>query len=268
MKIFLALAVFLSLVQQLYPVNASPTSPDANIYVLAYHSFLGKNFEMDFAPEVFQKQIESIRDLGYRFVSFSDIVAGKVSGNSNILITIDDGNHSIKKIFETVLTTNGIRPLLFIYPAITDRMHYSVTFRDLRYFLSQGAEIGAHGYYHLFVNEKLYKKDKRSFLKEIYRSKEKLEQKLETPVTVFCYPFGSFSDITEKTLKEAGYSYAFMLKSGILKAPLERNADPYQLPRYYVTKPAWNGIYKMLRDNLRGNRQARNRAEIKKPQGL
>lgn len=267
MKRTLLLALLVACSPFAYSSPFRAPADDADVYVLSYHSFVGRNFQQDFAPEVFKKQVESIRDLGYRFVSFQDIAEGRVTGKTNILVTIDDGNASIRKIFDPVLKANGIKPLLFIYPAITDRMRYSLTFVDLKYFISQGATVGAHGYYHMFVNEKFYNKNRNGFMKEIYQSKERLETKLDVPVDIFCYPFGVFSEITVETLKQAGYSCAFTLKSGVMKAPLDRNADLFRLPRFYVTKSSWNGIYRMLRENIQGNRHAKDPG-VKNTQGM
>lgn len=237
-------------------MNQDRSVKQGEVIVLCYHSFLGKKFEMDFSPEVFKEQMESIKALGYHFVSFEDILSNRVVGKNNVLITIDDGNISLRKVFDPILSTNGIKPLLFIYPAVTGRMHYSVTFKDLKYFRKQGATIGAHGYYHMFVNEKLYKKNPKAFYKEIFKPKAKLEQTLGVPVAVYGYPFGLYSDITIETLKKAGYAYAFTLKSGVLKVPLADNQDPYQLPRYYVTKPVWKEIYGMLKRRITAGQQA------------
>lgn len=244
--------------------DRDPSAGKGEVVVLCYHSFLGKNFEMDFTPGALNGQLESIRSLGYRFVSFDDILGGRVTGKNNILVTIDDGNISLKKVFDTVLRTNGVKPLLFIYPAVTGRMHYSVTWRDLKYFIRQGASVGAHGYYHMFVSEKLYRKNPRAFYKEIYKPKAKLEQKLGVPVPVFSYPFGIYSGITVETLKKAGYDYAFTLNNGILRTPLADNPDPLRLPRYYVTKPAWKDIYRMLKQRATANHQAELDASVNK----
>lgn len=270
MLFVLVLLVSPIVVSSAYSANGDyrPASGEkAEVIALCYHSFLGKKFEMDFTPEAFGEQLESVKSLGYRFVSFDDIVSNRVTGKNNVLITIDDGNISLKKVFDRVLMTNGIKPLLFIYPAVTSRLHYSVTWRDLKYYLQQGATIGAHGYYHMFVNEKLFRKNPKAFYKEIYKSKAKLEQKLGVPVSVFGYPFGLYSDITVETLKKAGYSYAFSLNNGVLKVPLADNADPLRLPRYYVTKPSWKGIYRMLKLRVTAKHQAEINAAGKETKG-
>lgn len=229
---------------------ALPLFADGSAIVLCYHTFLGKKIEYDFKPEDFKKQLESYQALGYHFVSFDDILSNKITGNNNILLTIDDGNRSVKPVFEGILKPAGIKPVLFIYPAITDRMFFSLKFKDLQEFADDGATIGGHGYYHMYVAQKMYDQDPKGFMKEIYKCKERLEQHLNLTVSIYAYPFGVFSDITEETLKKAGYSYAFSLRHASLEVPLSKNKDAFNLPRYMVTKSNWKEIYQFLKDNI------------------
>lgn len=231
--------------------SASNVYAAGNVYVLCYHSFLGENNQYDFSPEQFKSQMEEIQNIGYRFVSFNDIRNNKVSGDNNVLITIDDGNSSIQKIYEEVLKPMGIMPILFIYPSVIDHGSFALKSIDLVYYLKEGITIGAHGYKHtLFVNQKLYDKDRWQFNREIYGSKIALEKMLSDRVEVYAYPFGRHSPITISSLKNAGYKYAFSLTSAQLKAPIDTNENLFTLPRYLVTKDRWDDIYNMLKKNV------------------
>jgi hypothetical protein len=76
-----------------------------------------------------------------------------------------------------------------------------------------------------------------------------LEKRLNVKVTAFVYPNGVRSDITKKTVKDAGYRYAFTVVWGPVFCPLNENRDPYELPRYMVYQNNWamisNSILKM-----------------------
>jgi peptidoglycan/xylan/chitin deacetylase (PgdA/CDA1 family) len=233
----------------LVALSVSTCFAEGRVIVLCYHSFLGENYDTDFSPEEFQNQIKAMKSLGYHFVSFQDILSNEVTGSQNILITIDDGNRSVKNIYESVLKENEIQPILFIYPGITGKMHYSLTFHDLKNYLKEGVTIGAHGYTHEFVNQKLYDSNKKSFMREIYQSRSKLERSFSSKIAIYAYPFGSFSQITIDTLKKAGFEYSFSLKHNFLKVPLAENEDPYNLPRYMVTKSNWKGVFSLLKKN-------------------
>ncbi len=248
MKMFL-LALFLT-------VSYALVYADGKAIALCYHTFLGLNRDQyDFSPRSFGFQIRSLKKIGYRFISFADLLATNVSGNTNILITLDDGNSSIKSIYKNVLENNGIKPVLFIYPAVINRMHYALNYSDLEEFETQGASIGAHGYYHLFVTDRLYKRDPSLFRQEIYKPMEVLDRNLSNRINIYAYPYGCYSKVTVEYLKKAGYSYAFTIKPGIIKIPLERNPDSFSLPRYLVTKASWKQLYRLLKYNVRQNRR-------------
>lgn len=221
---------------------------DGEVTVLCYHTFLGKEkLYTDFSPEEFDAQMEAITRLGYRFVSLEDIRRGTVTGSKNILITIDDGNHSIRTIYDSVFVKRGIRPVLFLYPAIIlGKVKYALRQDDLLRYKALGASFGGHGYNHLFVNEKLYQKDPRGFSREIVLCKKRNEEILGVPVTAYAYPFGVFSDITKTTLRNAGYDMAFSLRRSTLKVPLSRNEDTFDLPRWMVTRTSWHEIQRRL----------------------
>lgn len=229
MRPLLSLFVLLAPLQLVFASNAEVT-------VLCYHTFIGKkSIATDFSAAEFKAQMQELKDAGFRFVSFTDILSNRVEGNKNILITIDDGNRTVKNIYGTCESL-GITPVLFIYPAITGRVFYSLTFDEIADFHRRGAEIGGHGYYHLYINEKLYKSDPAGFLKEIRKPKLILEKQFSQPVTWFAYPFGSFSPITIQTLKANGYQYAFSLREDTMKIPFELTNNPYTLPRYLMNR--------------------------------
>jgi peptidoglycan/xylan/chitin deacetylase (PgdA/CDA1 family) len=203
----------------------------------------------DFSKDEFQKQIQDINDLGYKFVSMDDIIKNKITGKKNVLITVDDGNKSILNVYNSVMVHYDIKPVLFIYPAFIGRMTYALTFPQLKEMMAQGTTIGAHGYNHLYVNQNLYNSDIEAFKREIYRSKSSLENNLGVKINVYAYPYGSYSPITMQHVRNAGFDYAFTLIQQPLLVPLSQNPNPYELPRYMVTRSSWNAIYNILKNN-------------------
>lgn len=224
---------------------------EGEVFVLCYHTFQGRTSDYDVAPDEFERQIRLIRDLGYSFVSMEDVLAGRVTGDRNVLITIDDGNKSVAAIYERVLVRNGIKPTLFIYPAILDRVDYAMTTEQLKRYHANGAFVGSHGYYHLFLNQKTRDRSAQAFRDEVYKSRDVLQQKLGTPIRVFAYPFGVHTELGETELKRAGYEYAFTINHGRTLVPLNRNRNPLKLPRYLISKAGWNLVYSILRNHAR-----------------
>jgi peptidoglycan/xylan/chitin deacetylase (PgdA/CDA1 family) len=218
----------------------------ASVFILCFHTFLGisgSNSAMDFSLPETRKIISEFQANGFTFVQFSDIVSGNIKGTKNILISIDDGNHSVYEAYKLVFKPLGIKPLFAIYPAIISRQKYALTWDQLKEFRKDGCEIGVHGYYHLFITDKLYATDKSAFMKEIYTSKQEMEKGLGEPVDLFVYPFGAYSPVTVENLTKAGYTYAFSLvqPSMTLSSPPAKEYT-YYLPRFLMTKSKTKAI--------------------------
>lgn len=217
-----------------------------SVVVLCYHTFLGRpDIDYDIAPAAFEEHLTTLETAGWRFVSWSELRDGKVRPGRNLLLSIDDANRSILDIWDSI-RRRGIRPLLFVYPAIISRMDYALTWDELRRLVAEGAVVGGHGYNHLHVNEKLLESDPAAFRREIYLCHKRLTDRLGRPPEAYAYPFGVFSDVTKEHLRLAGFAAAFTIRHGKALSPLSANPDPYELPRYMVTKSSWPAIRAML----------------------
>ncbi len=216
---------------------------DQKVFVLCYHSFLGnKRFAGDVSTQELSTQIDFFKNKGFHFISFADIINDTITGSRNILIVIDDGNESVYHVYNEIFKPRHIKPILAIYPSIISKKSFALTWEQLKELSQEGCDIAAHGYYHLHLNQKLYDQDRSAFTKEIYLSKEVLEKKLNRNVSIFVYPNGVRSDITKKTLMEAGYICAFTIQWGTLLSPIKMNKDPYELPRYMIYQNNWGMI--------------------------
>ena len=77
-------------------------------------------------------------------------------------------------------------------------------------FVASGWEIGAHSLSHMDLTQI---EDKESF-NEIIQSKTNLEEKLNTNIISFAYPFGKLSESVKNNVKISGYKYALATDSG------------------------------------------------------
>jgi peptidoglycan/xylan/chitin deacetylase (PgdA/CDA1 family) len=221
----------------------SAPAAENRAYVLCYHSFLGNKFPSDITMDEFRSQLEFMKSKGFTFITYTDLVKGTVTGSQNILVVIDDGNHSVLQAYHEILKPLGIKPLLAIYPNIISKKPYALTWEQLNALRKEGCEIAAHGYYHELMNEKFYNKDKKEFIHEITGSKATLEKMLPgAKVTAFVYPNGVRAEITKKILRESGYAYAFTIQWGAALSPLVENRDPLEIPRYMIMKGNWKMI--------------------------
>jgi peptidoglycan/xylan/chitin deacetylase (PgdA/CDA1 family) len=210
---------------------------NGSVFALCYHSFLGKEkIPTDVSIFELKDQLNFLKENGFQFVTLSQIEKGLIKGHKNILITIDDGNHSIIEANEKVFKPMGIKPLLGIYPNIIGKKDYALNWEELKKLSEEGFDIASHGYYHLPLNDKLYDSDKKAFTNEIFKSKKMLYEKLGLNVDVFIFPSGVRNPSAKKMLKEAGYKYAFTIVWGQIDLPLNSNVDPYELHRYMISR--------------------------------
>jgi peptidoglycan/xylan/chitin deacetylase (PgdA/CDA1 family) len=230
------------------PLPAVPASALRNRgLVLCWHTFLGKpGISTDFSLAELGAQLDAIKALGFRFVDLRDLLAGRIEGPLNVAVTIDDGHRTIPGAVEKVLLPRGIRPTLFIYPAIIGNVPYAMTEDEVRRLAAEGCAIGAHGYHHLFINENLYRTDRASFNEEIYKAKARTERLYGLPILLFAYPYGAYSPITLSEVAKAGYFFGLAVKSGFVYAEAGLNSD-YELPRLVVTRDKWTDILALLK---------------------
>ncbi len=220
---------------------------DQKVFVLCYHSFLGnKKFAGDISLQELRSQMDYFQSKGFHFISYTDLLNSKVTGTQNLLLVIDDGNQSVYQAYQEILKPRHIKPILAIYPSIIGKKSFALTWDQLKELSKDGCDIAAHGYYHELMSQKFYDKNKKGFLREIYDSKETLEKNLNKKITVFVYPNGVRADITKKTLKEAGYSYAFTINWGPVLSPLRLNKDPYELSRYMIWRDHEKENWRMI----------------------
>ena len=229
-RIFISILLFFTL--------AAP-SYSKGVYILCYHAFLEKKDPYTIAPDQLKEQLKKLKDKGFNFVTFDDVINDRLQGSNNILLTIDDGNHSVYQVYYSILKPMGIKPVLGIYPAVINRMKYAMTWEQVQKLADDGCYIASHGYHHMFLSTKYYNEDPISFKKEIYLSKKILEEKLNRKIETMLYPFGVNSDIAINEMKNAGYKYGLTIEPKMESLPVNNN---FQIHRYLMTKVSQKGF--------------------------
>ena len=187
-----------------------PLSASGKVIILDYHTFLGsKRSSLDYSLQELGAQLDHITSLGYHFVSLEDAIAGRIEGDDNVAITIDDGNRSDFEAYEHVFASRGIKPELFVYPFIVGRSPHALTPEQLKSLSEAGCAVGAHGFFHEYMSESAYRKDPRKVMMEVTRPAPALERITGLRPTLFAYPFGNGCPEVEDALRDAGYQWAF-----------------------------------------------------------
>ena len=262
----LFLLAMLTLLIASIPAQGYAGMGDATVYALCYHSFLGtKRHAGDVGLTELASQLDTLSSHGYRFVTLEDMASGRISGRLNVLVTIDDGNASVKDAFRNVFKPRGIRPLLCIYPAVIGKRSYSLTWGEIASLAQEGCEVAAHGYYHLVLNERLFETDPDAFSREIAASKRMLEERLHTRIRVFAYPSGVHGPHAEKAVRDAGYRYAFTIRWGPIRVPADLAGSPLRLPRYMIYSGNWPVVVGAIRNDALPSGRQRMHASTLRP---
>lgn len=225
-----------------------------SVVILDYHTFLGKKGDnLDFSPAELASQLDAMSALGYRFVSLEDAIGGRIEGRANIAVTIDDGNHSVYRACLEVLLPRGIRPTLFIYPAIVlSRVDYALTPEELTGLLREGCGIGAHGYNHNPLSDRAWAKSRKEYWNEVALPAQAIAGITGSVPVIYAYPFGKASARAKKDLAEADYEWAFTADADF--GPIDFAApdlDPMAVHRTIVYRYNYPKILKALADHLK-----------------
>jgi hypothetical protein len=232
---------------------ASPLAAAGEVVILDYHSFLGNpKSSMDYSLEALAAQMDEIKALGYEFVRLEDAIAGRIEGKANLVLTIDDANHSVYRAFKEVFEPRSILPELFVYPAPIGKSRFFLAPERLVELAAAGCGIGAHGYYHEYMTKKAWMRDGAKVEAEARRPGPALERILGRKPLLFAYPFGVGSPAAEALLREAGYEWAFLAGDTVVGVDFsDPDLERYAVPRAIVYH--WNreAIMKALAARLR-----------------
>jgi peptidoglycan/xylan/chitin deacetylase (PgdA/CDA1 family) len=144
----------------------------------------------------------------------------------------DDGARADLKL-AALLKDKGV-PGTFYIPILPFQSRPALAHQELRSMLSEGFEIGAHGFSHV----PLWKL-KEELTKEVGDCKPILEDILGTEVQMFCYPQGRFDANTVRAVKRAGYRGARTVR--MLSTSLDFH--PFEMPTTAQSFPHSRSTY-------------------------
>ncbi|MBT3251811.1 MAG: polysaccharide deacetylase family protein [Candidatus Marinimicrobia bacterium] len=190
--------------------------------ILMYHNIGERSAFNTIATAEFQKQMDYIKNSGkYSILSIDEYVNNlkNYDIDNPLTVTIDDGYKSLNTVVLPIIKKYEIPVSIYIpagytgshnvwdteigYPLI-DILNWS----ELREMSNeQLVTVGSHGINHIshghLENDDDYN--------EIYKSKQLIEENLESEVRYYSYPYGQLRDIgqhTVRNLKKAGYKAA------------------------------------------------------------
>ena len=212
-----------------------------SIPILVYHRLgLTVTDRMTVTVSLFESQLRYLMDNDYKIIPLRQLVQYRLTGAPalpprSVVITADDGHHSVYADMFSVVRLYRVPVTLFVYPSAISNAVYALTWEQLRELKETGLfDIQSHSYWH-----PNFKEEKRRLSHDDYdrlvqmqlkKSKETLEKKLRTHVDMLAWPFGIFDNELIAKAVEAGYRAGFTLEG--------RHAtwsDPIMaLPRYLM----------------------------------
>ncbi len=179
--------------------------------------------------EVFDKQMQIIKDLGYNFYDpkfFVDEFAIPKK-EKKILITIDDGFKSFYNEAWPYLKKNKIPFILFVSTEPVGKFGY-MSWEEIKEIdQSEFGYIGHHSHTH----EYLIDMNQTKFIEDIETASKIFKKKIGYVPPIFSYPFGEYSFYMKDYISK-NFDVAFGQHSGII----DTNKDKYELPRFPINE--------------------------------
>ncbi|MCE5197195.1 MAG: polysaccharide deacetylase family protein [Negativicutes bacterium] len=191
------------------PIEYTGTS----IPIFMYHEIGTGSNSLYVSAENFRAQMEYLSDNGYHTATMSaaqEMLASKKIPAKTVVLTFDDGYASFYKQAWPIMKEFDFTGTVYLVTELLDRANY-LTWEETKTLTNAGIEIGSHTQHHLDL--KAISNDDQKL--EISNSKKMLEEKLNISVKSFCYPSGSYSEITPQLVKEAGYTSAVIVTYGL-----------------------------------------------------
>jgi heparosan-N-sulfate-glucuronate 5-epimerase len=206
----------------------TPSGPGDTL-VLCYHAVSPSwPADLSIAPQLLAEQLRYLAGKGYRGVTFSDAVAGRVGGKT-VAVTFDDGYRSVLELALPILRSFAMPGTLFVptdyigseapmsWPGIeqwtgTEHEHELVpmSWPEVERLRDAGWEIGSHTKSH----PKLSQLAPERLATELGESRRRCEEMLGECASI-AYPYGDHDAAVIAAAAAAGYSAAATLPDDV-----------------------------------------------------
>jgi len=201
--------------------------PQSGIRILSYHA-VGTKVDGD-VNSIYNLKTDELRMHCDLIEQFSDqyampIVPFETFSENGITITFDDGYVDALSVVGPELSKRKIPFHVFVSPgkALSKDPRYLSPVELVELASISGATIGAHGYSHV----PLTKLSATDMLQELVKSKDSLEQMLQSPIHTMSYPFGLVNEVVRAAAEKSGFNQAACSKWGFVLPITDRLMQP------------------------------------------
>ena len=169
---------------------------EKKLLIIYYHQIINSDFDTKIHKSPFavtlnqiKNQFEIIQRSRIPVVSLESWYNEKFNGNLAIHLTFDDANQSDYTLALPLLKEFNFTASFYPYLNAIDNPN-KLSWQQLKEIRLNQFEIGSHGISHTpLINQKL-----NEIKAEIRDSKEKIEQNMQQPITIFAIPYGLYSN--------------------------------------------------------------------------
>ncbi|MDO4731734.1 MAG: polysaccharide deacetylase family protein [Clostridia bacterium] len=231
---------------------------NVSLVIIMYHSILkskSRQGEYVITPEDFENDLKYITENGYQTVFLSDVI-DYVYGEKNlpekpIIITFDDGYYNnylygfpLLKKYNCKAVISPIVKFTELYSQNGDQnaLYSHITWNDMSEMANSGLVEFANHSYNLHktsdrkgANKKNGEefKNYKSFLEDdLKKSQQLIFDNIGITTNTFTYPFGAYSDDSEKIIKEFGFKASLVCEEKINNITREDENCLYRLGRF------------------------------------
>jgi len=192
------------------------------IPILAYHrvsrKFTGK---MSVSIEMFDEQMSYLKRNDYRVITLSEMIpflrGERPIPRRAVIITFDDGHHTIYQNAFPILKKYGFPATLFVYSDYINKG--GLTWRQIDEMTSSGLiSLQSHSKSHTNLAIRLDDEDEARYhsrvLQEIVLPPELMEKRVAARVFGYAYPYGDTNDYVIEQLKKHGYELGLTVYPG------------------------------------------------------
>ena len=233
--------------------NIASAGNSVTVPVLVYH-VLNPTIpgSMTITPDRFESQIRWLKDNGYTVIPLKKLVSYLQGENVSlpakpVVITADDGWESDYTYMYPIVRKYNVPVTLFIYPGAISEGKHALTWDQLKELMRSGLfDIQAHTLTHPnFKQEKKHLSQaayEKLVHRELFESREILEDKLGIKVDLLAWPFGIYDSYLEQQAVRAGYTMAFSIDFRNAARIYRSTAQP----RYMIVDSQTMGMFSSI----------------------
>ena len=210
--------------------NIKQYSNDEGVLSIMYHRFNENKYpSTNIKMEVFQNQIQLIKDLDYDFIHPDNFQKNFniPKKQKKILLTIDDAFQSFYNEAWPYLKKNKIPFILFVSTEPVGNKGY-MSWSQIKEIEKEVFVVIGH---HSHTHDYLIDKTDQEFISDIEKANNIFKNKLGYIPKLFSYPFGEYSEFMRDYISK-NFSLAFGQHSGVI----DINKEKFQLPRFPINE--------------------------------